>query len=109
MRGLVVWRQSFTRTPWRGSYWTPTALGTQPLEGLRQFATNGSTADNGKPGRTLSQTEHRFVGQVAGLSQSRNRRGHGPGAGCDNRPFEPQRLSSYFNGVRATEMSLAQE
>src|SRR5213596_953237 len=30
MRGLVVWRQSFTRTPLRRSYWTPTVSRLSP-------------------------------------------------------------------------------
>ena len=68
-------------------------LGTQPLKGLRQLATNRSATDDRKPGRTLSKIEDGFVGQVAGLSQSRDRRFRGTRAGRDDRPFEPQGLS----------------
>src|SRR5207244_7073252 len=66
-------------------------LGTQPLKGLRQLATNRSATDDRKSGRTLSKIEYRFVGQVAGLSQSRDRRLCSAPAGRDGRPVDPQR------------------
>src|SRR5207302_3739271 len=84
-------------------------LGTQPLKRLRQLATNRSATDDRKPGRTLSKIEDCFVGQVAGFSQSRDRRVRSARAGRDDRPFEPQRLSSDLDRIRTGKASLAQE
>ena len=84
-------------------------LGTQPLKGLRQLATNRSATNDRKPGRTLSKIEYRFVGQVAGLSQSRDGRLHRARAGRDDRPFEPQGLSCDLDRIRTGKAGLTQE
>src|SRR3974390_571278 len=84
-------------------------LGTQPLEGLGQLATNRSATDDCKPGRTLSKIEDCFIGQVAGFSQSRDRRVRSARAGRDDRPFEPQGLSCGLDSVRTDKAGLAQE
>ena len=84
-------------------------LGTQPLEGLRQFATDGSATDNRQPRRTLRKAEDGFVGQVARLGQSRDGRLRGARAGRDDRPFEPQLRPPDLHRVRTGEMGLAQK
>src|SRR5207249_3019494 len=84
-------------------------LGTQSLKGLRQLATNRSATDDRKSGWTLSKIEYRFVGQVAGLNQSREGRLHGTRACRDDRPFEPQRLSCDLDRIRTGKASLTQE
>src|SRR5882724_6598521 len=84
-------------------------LGAQPLKGLRYFATNRSATDDRKPGWTLSKIEDCFVGQAAGFSQSRDRRLRGARAGCDDRPFEPQGLSSDLDRIRTGKAGLTQE
>src|SRR6266516_3961187 len=84
-------------------------LGTEPLKGLRQFTANGSATDHCQPGRTLGKVEHGFIGQVAGLSQSRDRRLLGSRAGRDDRPSEPQRLSFDLNRIRTGETGRAEE
>src|SRR5207249_5760227 len=84
-------------------------LGTEPLESLCQFATDGSAANHREPGRTLGKAEHSFVGQVARLSQSRDGRLRGPRAGCDDRTLEAQRLARDLNRVGACKFGLTQE
>src|SRR4029453_19335651 len=72
-------------------------LRTQPLEGLRQFAPNGSASNNGQPGRTLGKAEDGLVGQEARLNQSRDWRLRWPCPRPDDCPFEPQRFSRNLN------------
>src|SRR6185369_1087345 len=84
-------------------------LGTEPLKGLRQLAADRAAANDREPGRTLSKIEYRFIGQVAGLSQSRDGGFHCARAGCDDRPFEPEGLSGDLDRVRAGEAGLTQE
>ena len=79
------------------------------LEGLRQLATDGSATDECKPGGTLCQIEHRFVGQITGLRQPGDRWTRSARAGCDHRPFEPQNLPPDFNLIRTGKLRLAQE
>src|SRR5262249_59052775 len=84
-------------------------LGTQPLKGLRELATNGSATNNCKPGGALSQIEYCFVGQVTDPSQSRDRRLNRARAGSNDRAFEAQSLSAYLNRIRTRKTRLTKE
>jgi len=84
-------------------------LRTQPLKGLRQLATNRSATDDCKAWRTLSKTEYCFTGQIADLSQSRDRRLRGARAGRDDRPFESQGLSCDLNRIGTGKAGVTQE
>ena len=58
---------------------------------LRQLASDRSRADHGDSPRQLGQRENRFVGQVAGLGETRNRQRGGARSSCDRGllEFEP--------------------
>jgi hypothetical protein len=84
-------------------------MGTEPLKGLRQFATNRSATDDGEPCRTLRKIQHRFVGEIASLGQSGDRRFHGARAGRNDRPFEPQGLCGDFDRIRTGKAGFTQE
>jgi len=69
----------------------------------------GPATDHRQPGRTLGEAEHGFIGQVASLSQSRDRRLLGSRASRNNSPFEPQCLSRDLDRIRTGETGRAKE
>ena len=83
--------------------------GTHAAKRLRQFAADGSAADDGDPRRAFGEAEHRLVGEVAGLGQAFHGRRHRSSAGGDDRLGEAQGLAAHLDLARPGEPSLAQK
>src|SRR5580704_10388429 len=72
-------------------------LRTQPAEGLRQFATERSAAENKQAPRTFVQIENIFIRQVSRGGNSRDRRNFRPGTASDKSALKVQKLALDFN------------
>ena len=63
-------------------------LTAQPPEGLGQFASSGTAADDGQAPGFLRKGEDRFVREKTGLRYSINSRVDGPRARCNDSPLK---------------------
>src|SRR5438552_4062792 len=84
-------------------------LGTQPAEGLGQFAANRATADHRQPARLVGQVENSFVCEKARLDQAIHRWDRRASARCNHSFSEAQPLSFHFDRFRIGESRLSKK
>jgi hypothetical protein len=72
-------------------------LRTQSTKGLRQFASERTTAENEQTARAFLQVKNTFIGQITCLGDSGNRRKRRSRTASDQRPLEAQPLPLNHN------------